>query len=295
MTQKLLIYSDGGARGNPGPAAIAFIAISESGATLKADSRYIGVRTNNQAEYEALLLALKYAVDSDAKVIVCHLDSELVAKQLTGEYAVRNSELQQLYRQVKNTLGCFKKVTFVNVPRSHPQISRADALVNKTLDEEVKKPERPNSKAASPLPETMDEGTLFVHASIRTSNMQRSVEFYSKFLGLQVKGRHNVKATDAEIVFLQDSTGKGCTLELTCYRNQKEFQQPEYEKRLFDHLGFEVADIHKTLAAMKKNGVTITDEPSKFSEHTTIAFVEDPDGTLIELVEHKHPIRRILV
>ena len=59
MSQRLMIYSDGGARGNPGPAAIAFIATDEKGATVKADSRYIGVHTNNQAEYEALLLALR--------------------------------------------------------------------------------------------------------------------------------------------------------------------------------------------------------------------------------------------
>jgi ribonuclease HI len=276
MNQKLLIYSDGGARGNPGPAAIAFIATDESGITTKADSRYIGVHTNNQAEYEALLLALKFAVDSNAVEIICHLDSELVAKQLTGEYAVKDSELQKLNRQVKDILGRFRKVSFINVPRSHPQISRADALVNKTLDEEARKPRRQNGG-----------GSLFVHASIRTSNMQRSIDFYSKFFGLQVKSRHDIKATNAEIVFLQDSQGKGCMLELTYYRDQKEFQQAEYEKRLFDHLGFEVADINNTVVAMKKAGVTITDEPSKFNEHTTIAFVEDPDGTLIELIEHK--------
>ncbi len=285
MSQKLLIYSDGGARGNPGPAAAAFIAINESGKTVKADSRYIGVRTNNQAEYEALLLALNYAVDSDAREIICHLDSELVAKQLTGEYAVKNSELQQLNGQVRDMLGCFRKVNFVNVPRSHPQISRADTLVNSTLDAEAKKPRRTDSTITPVLTRTIDRGNLFVHASIRTSDMQRSIEFYSKFLSLQVKSRHDIKATNSEIVFLQDSQGKGCTLELTFYRDQKEFQQPPYEKRLFDHLGFEVADIKKTLAVMKKAGVTITNEPIKFNEHTTIAFIEDPDGTLIELIQ----------
>jgi ribonuclease HI len=139
MGERLLIYSDGGARGNPGPAAIAFIARSESGVTLKEDARYIGVRTNNQAEYEALLLALKYAVDSKAQEIICHLDSELVARQLNGEYAVKNGQLQQLYSQVKGMLGRFEKIAFVNVRRSHPLIGRADALVNRTLDLEAQK------------------------------------------------------------------------------------------------------------------------------------------------------------
>jgi lactoylglutathione lyase len=284
MSQKLLIYSDGGARGNPGPAAIAFIALNQSGVTLKADSRFIGKHTNNQAEYEALLLALNYAVDIDAGEVVCNLDSELVAKQLNGQYAVKDPELQRLNLQVREMLGCFKKISFLNVPRSHPQITRADALVNKTLDEEARKPSRLNGRTVS---SSNGEGSMFVHASIRTSNMERSIEFYTKFFGLKVKSRHEIKATKAEIVFLQDSQGKGCTIELTYRRNQKLFEQPPYENRLFDHLGFEVADINKTIVAMKQAGVTITDEPSQFNEHTTIAFLEDPDGTLIELIEHK--------
>ncbi len=81
--------------------------------------------------------------------------------------------------------------------------------------------------------------------------------------------------------------GKGCTLELTFYRNQKKFAQPEYEERLFDHLGFEVTDINKIISNMRKENITITDEPFKLNANTTIAFIEDPDGTLIELVERK--------
>jgi lactoylglutathione lyase len=117
--------------------------------------------------------------------------------------------------------------------------------------------------------------------------MKRSIDFYSKFLGLKLQSRHEIKATNAEIAFLQDPSGKGSILELTFYRNQKQFIQPEYEERLFDHLGFEVADINKTLEAMRRENVTVTDEPFKFNEKTTIAFIEDPDGTLIELIERK--------
>ena len=128
---------------------------------------------------------------------------------------------------------------------------------------------------------------MFVHASIRTSNMERSIEFYQKFFGLKILRRNQIKATNAEIAFLQDAEGKGCTLELTFYRSQTKFAQPAYEERLFDHLGFEVADINKTIAAMRKENVTVTDEPFKFNEKTTIAFIEDPDGTLIELIERR--------
>jgi lactoylglutathione lyase len=128
---------------------------------------------------------------------------------------------------------------------------------------------------------------MFVHASIRTSNMDKSIDFYSRLLGLKLQSRREIKQNNAEIAFLQDAQGKGCTLELTFYRNQTKFSQPEYEERLFDHLGFEVADINKTLSAMRKENITITDEPFKLGSNTTIAFIEDPDGTLIELIERK--------
>ncbi len=128
---------------------------------------------------------------------------------------------------------------------------------------------------------------MFVHTSIRTSNMERSIDFYSKFFGLKLLSRHEIKQTNAEIAFLQDEEAKGCKLELTFFRNQDKFAQPTYEERLFDHLGFEVIDINKTLEAMRKENIVITDEPFKFNEKTTIAFVEDPDGTLIELIERK--------
>ncbi|MGA2386885.1 MAG: VOC family protein [Candidatus Bathyarchaeia archaeon] len=127
---------------------------------------------------------------------------------------------------------------------------------------------------------------MFVHASIRSSNLERTIDFYTRLLGLKVLTRREIKQTNAEIVFLQDPKGEGCTLELTFYRDQKKFRQPEYEERLFDHLGFAVSDMSRTIAAMRKEKVTITDEPFKLgSDGPTIAFVEDPDGTLIELIE----------
>jgi ribonuclease HI len=134
-----MIYSDGGARGNPGPSAIAFIALNDKGETIKEDSRFIGAHTNNQAEYEALLMALKFASNQKTQEIVCHLDSELVVKQINGQYAVKNKELWHLWRKVQQLKDCFKKISFVNVPRGNPQIGRADALVNKTLDQQIRK------------------------------------------------------------------------------------------------------------------------------------------------------------
>ena len=126
MIVRLKTYYDGGARGNPGPAAIAFLAFSEQGQIIKSDSRSIGVHTNNQAEYEALLMALQFAVDAGVEEVFCHLDSELVVKQLNGLYAVKDSELQRLWRRVVQMKNCFRKISFVNVPRENPQIRAAD-------------------------------------------------------------------------------------------------------------------------------------------------------------------------
>ncbi|HSQ48187.1 MAG TPA: reverse transcriptase-like protein [Candidatus Deferrimicrobiaceae bacterium] len=280
MSQRLQIYSDGGARGNPGLAAIAFLALNERGETVKADKRFIGVRTNNQAEYEALLLALNYAAEHKAQEVICHLDSELVARQLRGEYAVKNAELQRLWRKVQELKGNFKKINFINVPRENLNIQRADALVNETLDAQEGK------RTQMGLEENGGK-CVFIHASIRTSSMDRSIDFYNRLLGLKLLSRREIKATNAEIAFLQDAEGKGCKLELTYYHNQTKFSQPEYEERLFDHLGFEVKDIKKTIDSLRRENVTITDEPFEFNEHTTIAFIEDPDGTLIELIQRK--------
>lgn len=127
---------------------------------------------------------------------------------------------------------------------------------------------------------------MFVHASIRSSDLERSIDFYTRLLGLKVLSRREIQQTNAEIVFLQDPDGKGCTLELTFYRDQKKFVQPEYQERLFDHLGFTVSDINQTIVSLRKEKVTVTDEPFKLGPNgPTIAFVEDPDGTLIELIE----------
>ncbi len=139
MYKHLMIFSDGGARGNPGPAAIAFLALTENGELVKADSRFVGIKTNNQAEYEALMMALEYAQAVNAEEVECHLDSELVTRQLNGEYSVKNFELQKLWGKVQEIKKAFKRISFKSVPRSNSRIQRADTLVNKTLDAEVKK------------------------------------------------------------------------------------------------------------------------------------------------------------
>ena len=129
---------------------------------------------------------------------------------------------------------------------------------------------------------------IFAHTSIRTSDMDRSIDFYTRLMGLKLLSRREIPQNDAEIAFLQDPDGKGARLELTFFRKQKNFVQAEYEERLFDHIAFEIKDMEETLSVMRKSKVTISDEPYKLGPTgPVIAFVEDPDGTLIELIERK--------
>ena len=129
---------------------------------------------------------------------------------------------------------------------------------------------------------------MFVHTSIRTSDIDRSIDFYMRIMGLKLLNRHEIPQNNAEIAFLQDPEGKGAKLELTFYRKQKRFIQADYEDRIFDHIAFEVKNMEKTIATMRKEKITITDEPFKLGPTgPLIAFIEDPDGTLIELIERK--------
>jgi lactoylglutathione lyase len=129
---------------------------------------------------------------------------------------------------------------------------------------------------------------MFVHTSIRTSNIDRSIDFYTRIMGLKLLNRHEIPQNNAEIAFLQDPEGKGAKLELTFYRKQKRFIQADYEDRIFDHIAFEVKNMEQTISTMWKEKITITDEPFKLGPTgALIAFIEDPDGTLIELIERK--------
>jgi lactoylglutathione lyase len=118
--------------------------------------------------------------------------------------------------------------------------------------------------------------------------MEKSIDFYTRLLGLELKSRREISANSAEIAFLRDPNEKGATLELTSYQNQTKFIQADYEDRIFDHLAFEVLDMEETLSRMRNEGITITDEPFRIDpDGALIAFLEDPDGTLIELIEGK--------
>ncbi|HEX6714907.1 MAG TPA: ribonuclease HI family protein [Thermoleophilaceae bacterium] len=129
---KVTIHVDGGSRGNPGPAAAAAVATDADGLPLAEDSRYLGVATNNVAEYEAVLLALELARQLMATDVEIVNDSELVARQIGGQYRVKQEHLKPLHRQVMETLRGFDRWQVRSVRREHNV--RADELVNETLD-----------------------------------------------------------------------------------------------------------------------------------------------------------------
>ncbi len=130
----LKIYTDGGARGNPGPAAAGAVIQNVDGKLLEEASKYLGEMTNNQAEYLALKLGIETAKQYQPEAIDCFLDSELVVNQLNGSYRVKNTELKPLFAEIQAMIAGMK-VTFKHVPRS--QNAHADKLVNAELDRQA--------------------------------------------------------------------------------------------------------------------------------------------------------------
>ena len=130
----LHLFSDGGSRGNPGHAAIACILEDRiSGTVLVEHFERIGTETNNVAEYRALIKGLELALEFQPNRLICHLDSELVVKQVNGEYKVKMATLQPLVEEVQELAAELPDVVFEHIPRSDNH--RADALVNRALDE----------------------------------------------------------------------------------------------------------------------------------------------------------------
>ncbi|MGE5177056.1 MAG: ribonuclease HI family protein [Hyphomicrobiales bacterium] len=128
------VHTDGAARGNPGPAAIGVVIQDETGRVVYESSRSLGVRTNNEAEYLALIAALEYLKQARAREADFHLDSELVVRQLNGQYRVKEPRLQALHGQATMLLNAVPSHTIRHVPRR--ENARADALANEALDAE---------------------------------------------------------------------------------------------------------------------------------------------------------------
>ena len=135
MQKKVLAYTDGGSRSNPGPAAIGVLILSEKGGLLAEVGEYLGKATNNEAEYAAVIRALALASSYTREEVSVTLDSQLVASQLSGKYKIKEPRLRDLAKKAREKERAFQKVTYTHVKRDNPFIKKADRLVNETLDE----------------------------------------------------------------------------------------------------------------------------------------------------------------
>ena len=133
----LKLYTDGGARGNPGPAGIGVVIYDEKDKVLAKEKKYIGEATNNQAEYLAIVLGLEKAKELGATEVECYLDSELVVQQINGNYKVKDQNLAQQFLKVRNLKSKFEKILFSHIRREKNKV--ADELVNQALDPAVRK------------------------------------------------------------------------------------------------------------------------------------------------------------
>jgi ribonuclease H / adenosylcobalamin/alpha-ribazole phosphatase len=129
---KARLSTDGGARGNPGPAAYGFVLETEDGTVLAAEAEAIGVATNNVAEYRALLAGLERAAELGVDELEVVSDSELLVKQMRGEYKVKNEALRELSLEAARLARRIGRVTYEAVRREHNEL--ADRLVNEALD-----------------------------------------------------------------------------------------------------------------------------------------------------------------
>jgi ribonuclease HI len=132
MLKKLIIYTDGGSRGNPGPAATGIVIKNEKGETIHAFGEYLGEQTNNYAEYMAFISALKKAKEFHAENLECLVDSKLVCEQLNRNWKVKEPSIQKLFIEAYNLMQQFKKVEIKHIYRDKNK--EADAEVNKILD-----------------------------------------------------------------------------------------------------------------------------------------------------------------
>lgn len=135
--KQVKLYGDGGSRGNPGPSASGYVLLDMDDNILKKTGVYLGITTNNQAEYQSLKFGLQEALNMGVEEVAVYMDSQLVIRQLTGQYKIKNRDLIPHYETIKDLVRQFKKVSFQHVPRELNKL--ADAEVNTTLDAEAAK------------------------------------------------------------------------------------------------------------------------------------------------------------
>lgn len=136
IPKEIKLFADGGSRGNPGPSASGFVLLDMNDDILVEKGEYLGITTNNQAEYQALKFGLEEALKLGVNTVYVHLDSLLVINQMKGIFKVKNRDLYPIHEAIKGLATKFKKVTYTHVPRELNKL--ADGMVNETLDAQNK-------------------------------------------------------------------------------------------------------------------------------------------------------------
>ncbi len=132
LTEKIKIFTDGASRGNPGPAALGVAFYDENNVLLAEFKQHLGVQTNNYAEYMAVIKALEISLDKGAKLLDIYCDSQLLVKQMSGEYKVKSPTIRALFIRAKKLTEQFHRVSFHHIKREFNK--KADALANQALD-----------------------------------------------------------------------------------------------------------------------------------------------------------------
>ncbi len=178
---ELELYIDGGSRGNPGPAACAYILRTPDGKIIKSEGIYLGESTNNIAEYSGLLRGLESARDLNVRELNIFSDSELLVKQLIGEYRIRNIELQRLLEQIQRLLLLFDRWQIRHISREKNK--EADRLVNVTLNREQTKPPKTSLETEETRNKVTEEVRVLVEVvkppnqAVCQANLQKGMCF----------------------------------------------------------------------------------------------------------------------
>ncbi|HUA16305.1 MAG TPA: ribonuclease HI family protein [Verrucomicrobiae bacterium] len=154
----LVAHSDGGARGNPGPAGYGVVIKDETGRKVAALSEYLGHQTNNFAEYQGLIAALEYALEHGPRAVKLISDSELLVRQIKGIYKVKNATLKDLHARAKELIAQLDWFSIGHALREHNQ--EADRLANAAMDKGMGRAPRPGSGFATPSPQQEFEGVV---------------------------------------------------------------------------------------------------------------------------------------
>lgn len=129
-----ILKTDGGSRGNPGIGASGALLFDDNNKLIDFNGKYFKFTTNNNAEYQALVIGLKLAIKNNINDITCYLDSELIVKQMNGEYKISDSNIKEIKKEIDNLLPNFSNIKFIHIPREENKL--ADKLVNLILDQQ---------------------------------------------------------------------------------------------------------------------------------------------------------------